>query len=434
MIIYVLHMIILPGLLALSWQRSRSLIDAHFLFTLMLVAHYSDYLVRGNDDPNIAAIPYATLSLYQMATLVSVAATIIVSFYMSNGNASNREKIGNVAQFSSNATAARTALLFGLTIIIVELVKRLIATDWHIDEVVTQMLGPRDMRAWGAVSILSASSMGKVNNPFFQLVSNILPLAGVGLAYAIVYSKGLTKVSAIFLYALDLFIIVTDGSRTPVFLAILSLVAFQLINSRSMVVKVASAILGIVAIATISSIMYLYRSIGFTSLASGGESVSVVYHQDDSIYRAWAAFFVADTGGYNWDPLYFFYTILANPIPRALWPDKPFLDVNYLGNFKIDYVTILYLGESVAMFGVYLGILFATLYAVILFQILQMTKRIVSKKLGYVAYFLIALWIYSCMRSIPNLTTTIYAPIAALIVVWLANRSQGGSYRQLARA
>jgi hypothetical protein len=186
-------------------------------------------------------------------------------------------------------------------------------------------------------------------------------------------------------------------------------------------------VIGIVgALAAITtSAMYLYRSQGYLTNSSGEQrEMELTYHQDDSYYRALFAYEHADRNIEYWDPIFFITTILVNPIPRAIWPDKPIFDEQFYGRYKLYYVTNSFLGEVVAMTGVELSLFVSPLVGFLLYSILFNAQRLLKYPVGLAAYLIVALYTYMCIRSLPNLTHFMYLPIFSMIMVLLLGRME----------
>ena len=139
---------------------------------------------------------------------------------------------------------------------------------------------------------------------------------------------------------------------------------------------------------------------------------------------------ISESGEESWDPAYFFYTIAVNPIPRFLWNDKPKLQSDYYGKYKWEWVTIGFIGEFVAMFGIYLGVLVSGIYAIFASLAVRVISQLLFKQAGFFLYLILILYIFMLFRSIMNITMFIYMPLFALMayiflhyeIIWSARR------------
>lgn len=402
------------GAMLFSWFRFKSILHPHFIFTSILFVHYSDFFVRGYSDESIIYIDRESLLLYQFLSIMCFFAASIISGMITDHK---KEKFdtGFLGSFVDTSHKLHFNLLivavflFGIILLI-----RLYLSEWSIALVIEQMLGPRNLRSWVANLLArDIESSGIVASPIFQLISTFFPLSAVMLAFNIVFSKSFIRFMSVIVFLMVLFVLVTDGSRSPMMLAIASVLIFSLIKYRGAFARFFVISICGVSIVFLSSIMINFRSNGYADFIQGREEVAVTYHQDDSIYRSWSAYDYAANASYRWDPGYFGLTVIANPIPRMIWKEKPFLSQAFLGEYKVDYVTILFLGEFVAMFGIYFGTFFGIIYAMILYKILQSTAKLVKRPLGIIVYILWAIWIYSAFRSIQNLSLLVYAPLGA---------------------
>ena len=244
----------------------------------------------------------------------------------------------------------------------------------------------------------------------------------------VLFARGwLLAVPAGVLFVVAEGVLVADGARTSAIIPLASIAILGIIRFRSFSIRTALVIIMGLIIAAVTSSMYLFRAIG---LASSTSSYGVVYHQDDSIYRVWVACSVADQSVVRWDPFYFFYYILSLPIPRAIWASKPLLDQNFYGEFKVWYVTTTFMGEWISMFGVLPGFGISFLFACLVYRGFYFSHRLLAKPLGVTAYILVALYVYMVLRSMPSLTTFIYAPAAAILMVFFARKSVTGARKR----
>jgi hypothetical protein len=417
---YFLQVGVMTAAVVFSWMRFRHVMHPHFIFSVILFVHYSDFFVRGYDDLNLELIDPANLIVYQTLTLACFALPIFITGMWQHKDMT--VALSSVRDFGLiGRNAGGYALLVAMIFIVVEMVKRLYLSDWSPSWVFEQMLGPRNERQW-VPSLLARDLETEqiVSNPFFQLISAMFPIAAIITAFNIVFATPLVRVVSFIAYLFAVFVLLTDGTRTPIVLAIASVTIFALLKFRSFGARVAVAGLGAAMIVVLTSVMILFRSEGYSELLQSRRDYGVTYHQDDSIYRAWSAYDRASKTDYRWDPGYFAFTVVATPVPRAIWPDKPFLSQAYFGIFKLDYVTILFLGEFVAMFGVFGGTFAGFLYCILVYRLWLSFAPLLTRPFGLVGYLFWALWVYSLFRSVQNLSLLIYAPVAAtLLILWI---------------
>lgn len=418
--LYSLQVAVMTAAVAFSWMRFRHVMHPHFIFSVILFVHYSDFFVRGYDDLNLELIEPYNLFFYQTLTLACFALPIFITGMWQHKDMTTA--LGAIRHFGQiGRRTGGYALLFAVLFILVEMVKRLYLSDWSPSWVLEQMLGPRNDRQW-VPSLLARDLEAAqiVGNPFLQLISAMFPIAAIITAFNIIFANPAIRVVSLFAYLFAVFVLLTDGTRTPIVLALASLTIFALLKLRSFGARVVIVGLGAALIVMSTSVMILFRGDGYSELLQSRRDYGVTYHQDDSIYRAWSAYDLANESSYRWDPGYFAFTTVAIPVPRAIWPDKPFLSQAYYGSFKSDYVTILFLGEFVAMFGIYGGTFVGFLYCILVYRLWLSLASLMNRPLGLVAYLFWALWIYSVFRSIQNLSLLIYAPVAAtLLILWI---------------
>jgi hypothetical protein len=409
--IQALYWLSLIALLLFSWIRSRGVLHPHILFCGMLFVLASDFMIRGNDDANLQGIAANNLATYQIRTLVTLILIGVSTMFVRRPYELDRSMLQPEMRVSKGFGYGMLGA--GAAIIIVQQVFRLLSVDWSIDELVQQMLGPRDYRLWD----LPDSSGNR--SAVLQLVSGLLPLAAMCFAFLLFQRALVLQIVAALLLALSLAVLVTDGSRTMAMIPFIAFGVFGLIRLRSTAARAVFGASLAAAMALLTSAMILFRSTGIQNSQS---ELAFTYHQDDSIYRIWSACAFADFSNYRWNPLYFFYYVISLPIPRSFWEGKPILDDNFYGGFKIYFVTTSFIGEWVSMFGSTVGFVASFLFANLLYRAFYSSQRLLKYPLGLPAYLLCTIYVYTIIRSMPNLTIFIFAPAASLMLVYLARR------------
>lgn len=415
-LIQALYWFAFVGLLLFSWSRSRGILHPHFMFSVMLFILASDFLIRGQDDANLQGIMEGNLTQYQLATLATM-----IGIGLSTAIVRRPYEFGTQItqpEMRVSANTARFLVVVSIALLLVHTAYRLNAVDWSLQDLLDQMVGPRDTRIWDQ---LDASG---TRDPLYQLLNGMMPLIAIAFAFVMFSRHVGAAVMAGLFFMLTLCVLITDGSRTQAIIPMASLAVFGLIGLRSFVAK-ATLVAGVVVLIALStSAMILFRAQGVEHSTS---SFALTYHQDDSIYRIWSACAFADFSNYRWDPLYFFYYVISLPVPRVLWAGKPLLSEDFYSGFKLWYVTTTFMGEWVAMLGVWLGFIASFLFGNLLYRAFYFSQRLLVQPFGLPAYLLVALYTYMIMRSMPNITTFIFAPAAALILVYLARRRKLGA-------
>lgn len=414
---YLLHWIFVICAIVFSWVRSRHYLHPHFMFTLMLVVLLSDFLVRGYNDKNLISILRSDVYLYQIIILTILSAIVFTTSFVRSPRIENR-----LLQFHMRLyiepKIRRLLYIIVLVLLAADILKRFSMANWSINEVVRQSLSVRGQRDWD-----QAAYSG---NFVFSLTTILLPLGAVALAYLIVVSRGINRIVALTLFTLTIAVLVTNGSRTPVTISFASLAIFAMIKQRNLSIRIVTLSMIISIWITLISAMALYRATGYQY--ANKPDFEINYHQDDSYYRAIFAYAYADRTGESWDPIFFTTAIIVNPIPRVIWPNKPLLTAEFFGGFKLDYVTNSFLGEIVAMTGVSFSILVAPLIGHLLYLIFFNAQRLFRYSVGLVAYLLVALYIYMCIRSLMGLVHYVYLPLFSVIIVIALNKMKKNTY------
>lgn len=414
---YEIHLFTAVSLLLISWYNFRNLLHPHFVFVSILVVMFmSDYLVRGYEDKNIDLIIHTDLIYYQIVVLCVVCWMALLSLIIEK-NIHPQSSLEIELNF--NKRDVKYLIIFSWLIIILEIIKRLYTTDWSFSGALEQSLAARGSQPW-------TTSLGNLGDHtfIFYLNRHLLPFSGLMFSYFIAQGKGYIRIVFVIGFALAMALLVTEGSRTPVLLSFATLAYFFIKQKMSFVRKIV-ILLPIAALAiSIVSMMYLYRSQGLVNIMNSDDNdgVRIVYHQDDSYYRALRAMSYSDSTNERWDPVDFFYTTIVNPIPRFFWKNKPALTEKYWGGYKDYWVTITFLGEFVAMYGVLFGSILTVFVGLACYFVISRVSKSLSIQGGVIIYFIAALYVYMIMRSMLNITQFIYLPIFSLFLFYINNR------------
>jgi hypothetical protein len=420
-LMYGIHWAFAIGALLFSWNVSqRQFLHPHFMFTVMLCVFLSDFLVRGyTEDRTLIFIGREDVYRYQIMilTILTIIVCVTALFQIPDRGRIAAQAIAGMRDVTGVRPAIYTVIIVLLGL---ELLKRFSTVGWSLDEVISQSLNARGERDWDQASY--------TGNFLFALVQIFLPLGGIAAAYLSAGARGTGLAASFGLFGMVLIILVTDGSRTPVAVSYAALALFWMLKQHNIRARLVPLTLSLIAMAATFSLMYLNRASGYHQqydISQEAKTFELTYDQDDSIYRAIYAYAYSDQTGKSWDAIDFFFSIIVNPIPRAFWPSKPALDANFYDGFKLDYVTNMFLGEMVAMTGPVLSLIFSPLVGVGIYLFLFKALNMLNRPLGLVAYLLVALYAYQCMRSLPNLVMFCYMPgLAVLVSLWLGWRQQ----------
>jgi oligosaccharide repeat unit polymerase len=415
---YLIHWMVSLLLIFYSWRRTRQLLHAHFVITSIFFIFLSDFLIRGYDDPNIEYLYRDDVYYYQFIILLTIVGTVLVASLIRLPPLERTAR--NLPDFRTpNPRAVRPLQILAWTVLTIELTKRLYSVGWSAEEVILQSLGPRAMRAWDVGLAAEGSAF------LYQLIGYAFLVGGLSFSYLLANTRGMYRLATLVGFFISLFINVTNGNRTDVVLCLASFLLFVVISGKAMLSKVLLVALGVATIALSTSLMYYYRTEGFVATDSSSEfELKLVYHQDDSYYRAIYAYNYADTNAERWEPISFVTAIIANPIPRYFWPTKPLLTETYWGGFKPYYITIMYIGEFVALLGTVVAPFVSFVFGVLLYFLLYWSQSLLRHRFGIVAYLAVSLYVYQVFRSLLNLTQFMYFPALCVIAVLVASRVQ----------
>ena len=307
--------------------------------------------------------------------------------------------------------------VLGVLILAIQFLRQLSLSDWSFDLWIYYLLGARFDRPWTGSYIGGAEYI-------FTFVANLFPIAGVMLAYAFVFSRSISKWIFLFCLLFQLFILVGDGSRTPMALTLLTFGVFWWIAKKGITRYVGTG-LSIAAVTVLISLMSQFRQDGLSAIRSARDAVKFEYRQDDNYFRLMQVALLDDIGTEkHWNAREFIGAAVVNPIPRYFWPGKPLLEQDFYGGWKVFYVTISFVGECIAMFGLSLGLIAALVMSLVIYWILERISRLASREGGIILYFGACFYIYSILRSISNIGMNMTFMVAICALYYFLNRKE----------
>lgn len=308
--------------------------------------------------------------------------------------------------------------ILGGLILVANLSYQLSLSDWSFQKWNEFLTGPRFERPWFGSYIGGADF-------FFTAVRNAFPAAGLLLALAAVRAASNYRVYFLALFTFTIYIYVGNGSRTPVALSLGFLGLTWWVSTRGYVRHVGMGFLCLSCF-TLVAIMSKFRDDGVRQISELGDLSMSSYSQDDNYFRLVHIFLTSkqDTAD-NWNFQEFITASVVNPVPRAIWPNKPLLTAEFYGDWKPFYVTVTFIGEGVAMFGALFGALFAIIFASLLYFSLQWVYLKNQIKGGLVLYGASAFYCYSIMRSIYNIGMNFVFIMTVVMLLALVHRIVG---------
>jgi hypothetical protein len=417
-IIYYLYWITAVVLLVGSFMRFRHYLHPHVAFTVIVVVmFFSDFLVRGYDDQSLQGIADHDLAAYQLEILAAVVVMVGAAFIMGERWQIRKSQNDGLIQ-ALLPWQKRIALFFGLGILALDFWKRFYLSDWSLTDAVLNSFAPYGIAPWN----YSTGFLGD-DKVFFQLIRTAMPLAGLLFGLLFLASRSLVKWLYLFAVVVVILLLTGEGPRTPVVIVIAGFIGLHWQSDSTIKRKILVVAIGALVIALLTSLIIQNRAEGLAQVYAGetGNIAAIEYSQDDSYYRAIRALSLSNQGEPQWDPNYFLYVIVVNPIPRFIWSDKPALQEDYYGEYKEEWVTISFMGELVAMFGRWLGLMFSVVIGILLFLLIGRSSKLLNKQGGLIMYGLILLYVYMVMRSLLNISQFVYLPGFGFVAYYMLN-------------
>lgn len=412
-----------------SYLTFRDPLHPHFVFTLCWV-----YLIPlgpvVNPEPADDLISLAGCDDKVLSGIHDLTAFFMAALFLTTWALARRAGPANQGT-ANGSNAVRKALagfskwvapagLIGAVTLVVQVLLQLSKSAWSPTLWFRFLIGPRFERPW------AGSYIG--GTEYIQsLVGNLFPMSGVLLGYASIFAARRFRPVFLTLWLFHLFMLVGDGSRTPMVLSLLSWGMFWWISKRG-VIRLGGAAASVAGAVALISLMSEFRQEGIARIAGQGNGGKVEYRQDDNYFRLVHVILTdRDRTAPNWSAPTFVGAAVVNPVPRYFWPGKPLLEQNFYGDWKLFYVTITFLGECVAMFGESLGLLTAFALAVVFQMVLLKLFPVIRKPGGVILYLATAFYLYSIMRSITNLgMNMIFFASVVGFYLWL-NRNVGSA-------
>lgn len=342
----------------------------------------------------------------------------LVCFYLTiflihSGFRSNVEIIIHNPNASANTGKLKiNYLAVGLlSVLLIEVFRRLIAVDFNITDFINYTLGPRFGRPWSQIGALGGAGF------LGSLSSIIFPAAPFFLGILIVISKKNTWLLFV-LWLISSVLVFFDYSRTFFFLAgVAPYLGYAFVKGFKGFGFYFMGIVIVIAMQLLFSIQLSIRDYGLLeSLNLNLEILNFSYKQDDSFYWILSIVSIYNQRGYGLEGSDFFIVSMLNFIPRFFWSGKPALLDGFYDGFKPHFIAVTALGELVMFFGPYFAVLlFIIIFAIIYFITLKI-YGLSRTKMGFALYFIWLFYVYSIFRSLLNISMGFYIFGFSLVV------------------
>jgi hypothetical protein len=130
----------------------------------------------------------------------------------------------------------------------------------------------------------------------------------------------------------------------------------------------------------------------------------------------------------------YFYTFI-NPIPRYLWPNKPYMSQEYLGRIRPYYASVTLVGDFY-LYGGWLHIIIGGLvFGAMLKRVDLFGKAVAAPATGRTALFvMLVMLLYSSLRALWNFIWGLYAIVVLMALLHWLRREQERKRAQRAGA
>lgn len=406
--------------LCISYWKYRNVFHPHFVFTLMWIYLLPlGAIVQPEPAEDLVRIHGAKLELlknYNYLIHGYLGSLFFLTLLAARQGPSldfSRMK-GSIVQFRK---IAPNIGLFGLVILGAQFLRQLSASDWSMDAWLGFTFGARFGRPWMGQYVGGSEFI-------YTFLGALFPISGVALAFAVNFARQWFKLLFFGGLMFLLLMQVGDGARTPMALTVITFAGCWWV-SRSGAARYIGATFAVSLFILLVSLMARFRGEGLSTMDGMKDLSTIEYHQDDNYFRLLNTMLVAESGqDENWDASTFITAALVNPVPRFLWPAKPLLEQDFYGSWKWSHVTITYIGEWTAMFGISMGLFVSLVFACGVFALLQLAYKRFRKPGGLILYIGLVFYLYMVCRSIYNIGMfTIFITGVLLIYFYLSKKS-----------
>ena len=310
-----------------------------------------------------------------------------------------------------NEQVKLTSVKWGLvanSLFFLELFKRLSHSDYNLQLFIDNHLLPRGLAPWDLVQFSGAAH--------YALLKALLPFAALVVFLELMKRHNISKLYYFCVYAVLLIFIASSGSRTPLFFVVLTSTLLY-VSEKTYVTKVLISILSAAMLFMLGSIIVLTRGDGYFEMTLYKlKNNSLQFHVDNNYSLAKYAIGMTGQGHEPWAFDKFLGSIIFNPIPRAIWAEKPAFYEDDYGVFKEQWwTTMSFIGELAALapnFFIFLSMFF--LFFV--YCIARIAYRFNNSEVGFILYMCVCIYLYLCTRSLFSIGTFIYLPATVLLL------------------
>jgi hypothetical protein len=397
------------GIISLGYFRFKSAFSSAFLVSLFLAYPMIDFILRSEEE--LKDLKNTSLALgVEYAPVMAIIALVVYTTSLMitwNHQVSIKRRITYLFQSSFKNSFFLKAAFFA---VLIDILLKFAAANFNLNVLGEEVFAPRGSRPW--------EQLQYSGNVIYSISRFTVPLAGLLCIISLFEPARLTRLCSSSLLIVVICLLVIDYSRTPVVVLLaLTGLAFYL-RAKGLIKKILIIAMFLVIISVLTSFMLQTRGAGISETRVEIATFNS-YHQDDSFIRAANALGLSEKGYQNWDPSKFAYTILVNPIPRVLWPEKPILEQDFFGQYKLFYTTIWYFGEIFAMFGMSMGIFVSLILTIILLKIVSVIMKRANSLGEFAIVTIWCLYFYLCTRSLMNISFAIYQPLVLTVLFYL---------------
>ena len=411
---YSLVLVLLFVLAFVLVVKSGSIFSPAKLIMMMLAyLYFTDFAIRGTDDRFTSYMSAEEVELWA-AFILAYVTSLMALVALLGSIKSFRPGPGKI-EIKDLPDKLKYKVSIGMIAVIISNWTYRIILSKSLSDFWADMLAPRGQAIW--LVVRSEWASGYEIGTVFDLAT---PIATGWLLHVVLRARPRHVPLPLIFMVLGLILMLANGSRTDLIEAFFIGVIYSILTRRRRNARLITS--GVVlALMVLFVTAYRAEGIGRFFTESG---VELEYQQDDNFYETIHVLATSESDGRRWDATKFLLTCLVNPIPRSIWPGKPFLDQSFFDPYKDFWETITSLGELTACYGAASAVILNSLLVGLLFVFISAKYRKAKNIFDLFVYISAVLWSFMILRSLLNITQAMYPYIAAELLRITFNHKQ----------
>jgi len=371
---------------------------------------------------------YPVSDVYEASVLVFFFSAVVASVYVVCGNHAMRGKESWLNRFVPDMDG-RAAFALLMLCFVPNLILRLVYVDWKgASSVLLALLGVQG----GGVP--GSGWLGNWTAIFYPIgwLYTLVPVAS-GLCWQKCQGNPVVKTLIILIWVFVSLTLLLQRSRALLFLSGGSLLLYFLLvcqrQQKRIGLYMASVPLFFVLVIGANAILQ-NRNVGVLRQALTGRADAAVdvnadpstILENDLVYLVGLVNVVPERYAHG-NPFWFYYYLAINPIPRFLWPQKPYIDQEMLGEVRPYYGAMSCVGDFY-YYGGWLHLLIGALvYGYVMKRLDVFGHRTFTLQGEKAVLYIVLIWWWmEGVRAVWGIVVLGYRVLALMAVLWLIGK------------